>query len=336
MVNRQLLILFLLVTAMTTFAVSCSGSSDRDKAIAELEKKVEELKSEETSTPAATPEIQAAEDAVVQQTVDNNTTTEQTVVPNRGHGNRTHQIWPQVWSQHGPEVQSWEYKVNCNEDSGSGMECFLADLTSVVVTTPAGEKIELDKDFNINDFSGEVTRRWVRYGPKDGSLPEPGDYTFSYWRGSDLVYEQSVPYDSGVISYPTGVGWKRSGQDLRVWWIPPPEAASGMHYKVLVWPVGPTSDMPISQVFDWNGTSGLLQDIPLLEGTSYRLNVMIAFSDGYAYSDDVFFDWPPLVNTSTTGDTSTPVASKTTRTTSAPNYGSQRAFAVASPWDDLV
>ena len=254
----------------------------------------------------------SSESSVTPTTTVNTTTTEQVVVPDRRHGDRTHQIWPEVWSQHGPGVQSWEYKVNCHEDSGSGMECFLSDLTSVVVTTPAGERIELEKDFNINNFSGEVTRRWVRYGPKDSSLPEPGEYTFSYWRGSDLVYEQSVPYDAGVISYPTGVGWKRSGQGIVVWWIPPPEAASGMHYKVLVWPVMNPPDVPISQVFDWNATSGLLQNVPLLEGISYRLNVMIGFSDGYAYSDDVFFDWPPLVNTSATGDTTTTLTPNTT------------------------
>ena len=253
-----------------------------------------------------------SESSVIPTTTVDTTTTEQVVAPDRRHGSRTHQIWPEVWSQHGPGVQSWEYKVNCNEDSGSGMECFLSDLTSVVVTTPAGERIELEKDFNINNFSGEVTRRWVRYGPKDSSLPEPGEYTFSYWRGSDLVYEQSVPYDAGVISYPTGVGWKRSGQGIVVWWIPPPEAASGMHYKVLVWPVVNPPDVPISQVFDWNATSGLLQNVPLLEGTSYRLNVMIGFSDGYSYSEDVFFDWPPLVNTSTTVDTTTTLVPDTT------------------------
>ena len=235
-----------------------------------------------------------SESSVTPTTTVDTTTTEQVVVPDRRHGNRTHQIWPEVWSQHGPGVQSWEYKVNCNDASGSGMDCFLSDLTSVVVTTPAGERIELEKDFNINDFSGEVTRRWVRYGPKDGSLPEPGDYTFSYWRASDLVYEQSVLYDSGVISYPTGVRWKRSGQDIVVEWIPPPEAASGMRYKVLVWPVVNPPDVPISQVFDWDADLGVLQGVPLLEASRYRLNVAIFFSDGYAYSDYVIFEWPTL------------------------------------------
>ncbi len=213
-------------------------------------------------------------------------------LPDRQHGNRTHQIWPEVWSLHGPSVQSWEYKVNCHKDSGTGMECFLSDLTSVVVTTPAGEQIELEKDFNINNYSGEVTRRWVRYGPKSGNLPEPGDYTFSYWRDSELVYEQAFPYSSGIISYPTGLEWTRSGQDLVVNWIPPPEASQGMWYKVIAWPLVNPPDEPISLVFDWDATSGVLQDVPFLEGASYRFNVAIFFSEGYAYSDDVIFEWP--------------------------------------------
>ena len=81
-----------------------------------------------------------------------------------------------------------------------------------------------------------------------------------------------------------------------------------MHYKVLVWPVVNPPDVPISQVFDWNATSGLLQDVPLLEGASYRLNVMIGFSDGYAYSEDVFFDWPPLAAPTTPTTTTTTLA----------------------------
>ncbi len=116
-------------------------------------------------------------------------------LPGRTHGDRNHGIWPQVWSQHAPTIQSWEYKVNCGEASSHIESCFLSDLTSVVVTTPSGEMIELEKDFYTNEFSGEVTRRWVLYGPADGNLPEKGDYVFSYSRGAELVYEQAIPYD---------------------------------------------------------------------------------------------------------------------------------------------
>ena len=108
--------------------------------------------------------------------------TEEGKLPGRMHGDRPHGIWPQVWSQHASSIQSWEYKVNCGDASSHEQACFLSDLTSVVVTTPAGELIELEKDFNTNDFSGEVTRRWVLYGPEDGDLPLRGDYVFSYRR----------------------------------------------------------------------------------------------------------------------------------------------------------
>jgi hypothetical protein len=64
-------------------------------------------------------------------------------LPGRQHGDRTHGIWPQVWSQHAPSVQSWEYKVNCGDASSHEQTCFLSDLTSVVVTTPSGKLIEL-------------------------------------------------------------------------------------------------------------------------------------------------------------------------------------------------
>ncbi|MEE8045753.1 MAG: hypothetical protein V3T49_02820, partial [Dehalococcoidia bacterium] len=97
-------------------------------------------------------------------------------LPGRMHGDQTHGIWPQVWSQHAPEVKSWEYKVNCGEASSHTDPCFLSDLTSVVVSTPSGKLIELEKDFNTNEFSGEITRRWVLYGPDDGDLPEQGEY----------------------------------------------------------------------------------------------------------------------------------------------------------------
>ena len=213
-------------------------------------------------------------------------------LPDRMHGDRTHGIWPQVWSQHAPGIQSWEYKVNCGPANSHTDPCFLSDLTSVVVTTPSGELIELEKDFNTNDFSGEVTRRWVIYGPEDGDLPEQGDYVFSYSRGSELLYEQAVPYDSGVISYPTEVEWRRSANDIVVNWNPPAEAAEGMHYKALIWQVEDTPELFISDVFEWNSDEAVLQDVPMIEGGNYSLNVAIFFDDGYAYSEYVIFEWP--------------------------------------------
>lgn len=213
-------------------------------------------------------------------------------LPDRNHGDRTHGIWPEVWSQHAPEVKSWEYKVNCGDADSHTDQCFLSDLTSVVVTTPSGDLIELEKDFNTNDFSGEITRRWVRYGPEEGDLPERGDYVFSYRRGDELLYEQLIPYDSGVISYPTGVEWRREGPDIVVTWDPPAEAEKGMWYKPIIWEVEDTPPLSISDVFDWDADSAVLKDVPLLDGGKYSLNVAIFFDDGYAYSEYIIFEWP--------------------------------------------
>jgi hypothetical protein len=215
-------------------------------------------------------------------------------LPNRQDGQRQHGIWPQVWSQHSPSVKSWEYKVNCGEASSHLDPCFLSDLSSVVVTTPEGQEIELEKDFNTNDFSGEVTRCWVLYGPEDGELPVQGEYVFRYFTGSELSYEQAVQYDSGIISYPTNVSWVRDGNDIVVDWNPPSEAETGMHYKALIWQVDDTPEMFISDVFEWDASTARLKDVPMIDGGKYSLNVAIFFDDGYAYSDYVIFEWPSL------------------------------------------
>jgi len=215
-------------------------------------------------------------------------------LPDRMHGSRKYGIWPQVWSQHAPEVSSWEYKVNCDQADSHEDPCFLSDLTTVSVATPSGEIIELEKDFNTNAFSGEVTRRWVLYGPSDGELPEKGEYVFSYRRDAELVYEHVVSYDSEVISYPTNMQWKRVGNDIEVDWTPPPEAAKGMHYKALIWQVEDTPELFVSNEFDWDASTAVLHDVPMIEGGKYSLNVAIFFDDGYAYSDYVIFEWPEL------------------------------------------
>lgn len=213
----------------------------------------------------------------------------------RMEGDRIHNIWPQVWSQHAPGVKSWEYKVNCNNVdnlTSHTIPCFLSDLTAVNVEAPDGSVTQLDYDFNTNEYSGEVTRRWVKYGPSEGSLPEQGDYTFRYWRGEELAFEQVAEYLADPIAFPTGVEWRRDGDDLVVDWTPPPEADSSMNYKAIIWQVDDTPPAFASKQFDWDADSGVMQDVPLLEGGSYSLNVAIYFSDGYAYSDYVIFDWP--------------------------------------------
>jgi hypothetical protein len=209
----------------------------------------------------------------------------------RMEGQRLHNIWPQVWSQHAPNVASWEYKVNCSQAVSHAEPCFLSDLTAVNVEAPDGSVTELDFDFNTNEYSGEVTRRWVKYGPPEGELPAKGDYTFRYWRNEALVFKQTVQYLSEPISYPTNVTWQRDGDDLTVNWSPPPEADDSMHYKALIWQVDDTPPILISKELEWDASSGILEDLPLLDGGTYSLNVAIYFSDGYAYSEYVIFDW---------------------------------------------
>ena len=165
-------------------------------------------------------------------------------------------------------------------------------MTSVAVTTPSGGVIELEKDFNTNEFSGEITRRWVLYGPADGDLPAKGDYVFSYSQGVELVYEQVIPYDSGVVSYPTEVEWKRDGRDIVVKWYPPAEASKYMHYQAMIFQLEDTPEVFISNVFNWDVDTAVLRDVPLIVGGRYSLNVGIYFEDGYAYSEYVIFDWP--------------------------------------------
>jgi hypothetical protein len=70
-------------------------------------------------------------------------------------------IFPEVWSQHSPYGQGYEFKVNCIGNYTILDECFLWDLDSVHVHTPENASFSLKKDFNINNYSGEVTRRWV-------------------------------------------------------------------------------------------------------------------------------------------------------------------------------
>ena len=91
-----------------------------------------------------------------------------------------YKIFPEVWSQHSPYGQSYEFKVNCFGDYKILNECFLWNIDEVKVISPNNTVYSLNKDFNINNYSGEITRRWVLYGPYNGSLPVAGNYTFQY------------------------------------------------------------------------------------------------------------------------------------------------------------
>ncbi|GMR19243.1 MAG: hypothetical protein BMS9Abin34_375 [Patescibacteria group bacterium] len=204
---------------------------------------------------------------------------------------RENEIYPEVWSQKSPKGESYEFKVNCTGSYSQLEACFLWNLSAVKVTAPNGAKYNLEKDFNINEYSGETTRRWVLYGPLGEGLPETGSYAFEYFKDGEAVFTQAVSYTQSSISYPTGVTWKRNGRNLEVRWTPPRGADNSMWYKVLVWNTGETPDLFISDIFKWNADSAVMKNVPLIDGGKYSLNVALYYPNGYAYSKYIIFSW---------------------------------------------
>ena len=196
--------------------------------------------------------------------------------------------FPEVWAQNAFDGPSYEFKSNCFGMFTELETCFLWDLTAVVVEAPNGQRSELDKDFNIQTFSGEVTRRWVLYGPAGAGLPAPGDYRFLYYQGADLVLTQIVSYTSTIVDYPTGISWSRDGQDFVVQWTPPAGAAPGMNYKALLFPNG---GEVIATLVEWDASSARLQNVPLSDGATGTLNVAIYWEGGFAPSEYLPFTW---------------------------------------------
>ena len=205
-----------------------------------------------------------------------------------GDGPFSGPAYPEVWSINASDGQSYEFKSNCVGDFEGLETCFLWTVTAVLVESPSGERFELEKDFNINSYSGEITRRWVLYGPPDGGLPVAGEYRFLYYEGEELVLTQVVPYSPQTVGYPTDVTWSREGDDLVAEWTPPEGARRGMWYKVLLFPDG--GDV-ISNTFGWNASNARLPEIPLAEGATGTLNVAIYFSGGFSPSEYLPFTW---------------------------------------------
>ena len=190
-------------------------------------------------------------------------------------------IWPLVYSQNGPDISLWEYKVNCGTSSSSDDHCFLSDLTAVSVTTPTNEVISLDRDFNTNPFSGEVTRRWVKYGPSSGTFPLAGDYTFEYFKGEQLVLVTRLPFCGEPLPLPQDVSWTRSGSNLSVQWAEPPSSVGWI--KVLVFD---DSSNVLSVVVSKSSSGTVVVDAPLIDGGSYSASVSFFWDDGYSYTWD--------------------------------------------------
>jgi hypothetical protein len=204
--------------------------------------------------------------------------------------NNPQDISPQVWAQINPAGQSYEYKVNCGANYSKLDTCFLWNIDQVMVTSPSGKKYYLNKDFNVNTYSGEVTRRWVLYGPNGGGLPEDGQYTFSYIKNGETVFLQTFAYASAILSIPTDVVVTQQGNDLHVTWQPPEGITSDMWYKVVVFHKS-TGQFATSLSFPPSSTEAILPAPPLTPGVEYYLDVAIYWPTGYAYSQYINFIW---------------------------------------------
>ena len=204
--------------------------------------------------------------------------------------NNPHDIYPQVWAQINPTGQSYEYKVNCSANYSKLESCFLWNIDQVIVTSPSGNKYYLNNDFNVNTYSGEVTRRWVLYGPNVAGLPENGQYTFTYIKNGEMVFIQTVSYTQGILSVPTHVVVTQNGNYLHVTWQPPEGITSDMSYKVVVFDKT-SGQFATSLSFPPFSTDAVLPAPPLSPGVDYFLNVAIYWSTGYAYSENITFKW---------------------------------------------
>lgn len=201
---------------------------------------------------------------------------------------------PEVWSQNSPEGESYEFKVNefqCPLIRSELETGFLTTLDAVRVTAPDGTKYWLERDFNINEYSGEVTRRFVLYGPSVAELPMSGKYRFDFLRDNNTVLTKTRDYTQNKIDYPTNISWERRGNDLYVSWSPPSGVGKNNWYKVLVWSTDDTPDLFISLGFNGIETDGTLENVPFVEDGTYMLNVAVYYSEGYAYTDMYYFKW---------------------------------------------
>lgn len=199
-------------------------------------------------------------------------------------------IFPEVWTKNGWDGASYEFKVNCGSKYEKLEECFLWDLTNVTVTTPEKITYELNKDFNINSYSGEVTRRWVLYGPGGGGLPKAGRYRFAYIRGATAVHYQDVTYSPEVVDPPGNVRFERSGNDLTISWDPPAGINRTMWYKPSIDPPGNDRQI-ISKTVGWDRTSAVLENPPVNAGEKIEVNVAVFFRGGYAYPASTTVIW---------------------------------------------
>jgi hypothetical protein len=199
---------------------------------------------------------------------------------------------PIVWAQIYPGGESYEFKVNCTGEFTTLEECFLWDLDAVQVVSQNGNTYNLNKDFNIQEYSGEITRRWVLYGEPGGGLPQDGTHQFNYIKDGKVIRSQQANFKKSNVSFPTNVKWQKKGNDFYVEWEPPTNVDSSMWYKPLIWNTPGTPEILVSNVIEWDAQSATLKDVPLVKDGEYSLSVAVYYEDGYSYSEYVIFNWP--------------------------------------------
>lgn len=200
-------------------------------------------------------------------------------------------IFSEVWSQNSPKGKSYEFKVNCGSNYAILGSCFLYELDEVYVIHPEGRRYDLKKDFNINNYSGEITRRWVLYGEQNSSLPITGEYVFEFVKNKTIAFRDSVKYVQSYVSYPYDIKMEKREKSLAVKWKAPGRIKEGMWYKIIIWNEADTPQVFVSKQFDWNATEGVLENVPLVKNGNYSLNAAVFYRGGYAYSDYSIFSW---------------------------------------------
>lgn len=203
---------------------------------------------------------------------------------------RVSDVYPQVWSHNSPFGKAFEYKVNCDFDFQILETCFLWDIDQVIVTNPKGEKTALNKDFNENSYSGEITRRWVLYGPYGSGLPENGKYIFTYYRDNQIVLTQEVNYNQSILEMATEITVNQEGTGLHVKWLPPQGVTADMWYKVIIWD-DQTGQMAASQTYPADSQDIFMPNLPLIPDRVYYVVVPIYNNFGFAESEQIHFKW---------------------------------------------
>lgn len=201
-----------------------------------------------------------------------------------------------VWSKNGFDGESFEYKVNCLQAHHDRPQetCFLWNLDRVTVEAPSGKTEELEKDFQVQNYSGEITRRWVIYGRPGAGFPQSGDYTFRYYREGTIAYTDVIPYVLDAIGVATDIVVTRDQQDAVVRWRAPTKRTAGKDGNIKV--IFQTENgETISQVVGREAEHARLPDIPMADGTRYWANIGYYFwgpdTGGYSYSRDIPLEW---------------------------------------------